>query len=859
MEWDKGLRLFISYSHKDNQDDCPHVQKFVDHLAPLKGNGLISDIWYDHRILAGENLEDRVGESLENADVVCLLISSNSLSSDSCKGEKREAFALWKKKRIAVIPIILSPCGWQDDKDILENHVLALPADGKPVSKFCDEDTAWQDVYDGLKRVLEREASIRQLRIRREHEDFLQSVEMLTKAHPQKDTLSLNDIFVHPDLVKYSNLREDKGTVSSRDLLENISDYSRIVIAGAEQSGKTTLCKKIFEELRGRNFIPVYVSDTTTRFEGKMENRIREALGRQYEGVEAAGVYDDYKDRIVPIVDDFYLAKDKKRHIQDLSVYPINVLVVDDVFGLNIADQNLTNSFSYFKIRELRPTLRCDLIKKWVSVSGGDVGDDYKDVDERTALIDATLGKTLGKGIMPAYPFFILSVILAYETTAKPLDQEITSQGYCYQAFIYFYLRKQGVRNDEIDTYLNFLTELAYNLCKNKTHELSPDDFDSFMQSYLARFNLPIEPKVLLGNLCLLVTQDTLGSWLFRYRYVYYFFVAKYLAEHSRDLDAKEETVRVLSNLHVNENAYIAVFIAHHSRDVTILNTIKTNASHLFEKYPSATLSRDEVRFLDSQADLVVEAALPPSSSIPEKEREKKLQREDEAEESRESVEEGEDSADSNPLERELRKAIKTVEVMGSIMRNRAGSLEKAELEEMFEVAMSVHLRILSSYFDLIREADDQEAFIGYISERLMELNEELGQHQDQPMTEGELREKAKVIFWNLNFFVVYGWISMIVRSLGSDKLIPISNNVCDGLDTPASFLVKHGNLMSFAKNVRVDEIAKKTQEPGFSRVATRVIDETVISYCYLHQVGYKEIQRIGSVLNIKTSVLAIH
>jgi hypothetical protein len=221
-------------------------------------------------------------------------------------------------------------------------------------------------------------------------------------------------------------------------------------------------------------------------------------------------------------------------------------------------------------------------------------------------------------------------------------------------------------------------------------------------------------------------------------------------------------------------------------------------------------------------------------------------------------VEEDEDSTDENPLERELRKAIKTVEVMGSIMRNRAGSLEKAELEEMLKVAMSVHLRILSSYFDLIREKDDQEAVIGYISERLMELNEELGQHQDQPMTEGELREKAKVIFWNLNFFVVYGYISMIVRSLGSDKLISISDKVCDDLNTPASLLVKYGNQMWFAKNVQVDEIAKKTKEPGFSEVARRVINVIVIDYCYLHRVDYKAMQRIHGKLKIPTSALPI-
>jgi len=69
---------------------------------------------------------------------------------------------------------------------------------------------------------------------------------------------------------------------------------------------------------------------------------------------------------------------------------------------------------------------------------------------------------------MPAYPSFILLAISTYETGRIPLDQEITSQGYCYQALIYFYLRKQDVRNEDIDIYINFLTELAFYFYKEK-------------------------------------------------------------------------------------------------------------------------------------------------------------------------------------------------------------------------------------------------------------------------------------------------------------------------------------------------------------------------------------------------------
>ena len=49
------------------------------------------------------------------------------------------------------------------------------------------------------------------------------------------------------------------------------------------------------------------------------------------------------------------------------------------------------------------------------------------------------------------------------------------------------------------------------------------------------------------------------------------------------------------------------------------------------------------------------------------------------------------------------------------------------------------------------------------------------------------------MIFWNTNFQVVYSFIDKIIRSLGSDKLISIIDEVCENQKTPAAFLVLHG------------------------------------------------------------------
>lgn len=847
MEESKKLKLFISYSHQDNLDSNLYVEEFKKHITPLKDNGLIED-WYDRKILPGNDFVTEIGNNLEDADIICLFISSNFLSSNSCKKEKQKALELSKKKRIPVIPIILSPCGWQDDRDI--SSLLALPTDGKSVSSFKDRNEAWNDVYNGLKKVIEKELIIKQLIITEEFGNFLQDVEMLTKAHSQKERILLDDIFVYPEVDKYDALREYEEKISSEELLKNLLEYPKIVIAGEGQSGKTTLCKVIFKELRNKNLVPVYVFDKKTQFEGKIENKILHSFRNQYEGVNISEID---KDRIVPIIDNFHLAKKRGKHIRDLSMYSHCVLVVDDIFNLNIGNEKLIRSFGFFRIREFKPSLRNELVKKWMNLTDKEtceIRSDielYKDIDRTTELINCILGKTIGRGIMPAYPFFILSTIVTYETFAMPLDQEITSQGYCYQAFIYFYLRKQGVRNDEIDTYVNFLTELAVFIHKEKKYELSSDDFNSFIKLYLEKYNLPIKQQTLLKNLIQILSIDSFNNYSFRYPYLYYFFVAKYIAEHIEDKVIKEEMNRIMHNLHVNENGYIAVFIVHHTRNTKILEEIELNALCLFDKYKPSTLSKDEVEFFDKEANIIVQAVLPPADTTPEIERANRLKTQDKFEQSQENAEQRKEINEDDSLEIELRRAIKTVEVTGTIIKNRAGSLEKTKLEEMFKEAMNVHLRILSSFFEIIRGESEQDAITDFIAERLKEIVEE----KRRKPSEEKLKEIARTIFWNLNFITVYGYIRKTVHSLGSDKLKSIVEKVCNEVNTPASFLVKHGILMWHNKNLQVERVAEKVKEKDFSKIAKRAIQFMIVNYCSLHPINYKDRQKIESKLGI--------
>ena len=119
MNQNGPLKLFICYSHLDEG----HIETFTKHITPLRNNGVIEP-WYDRKITTGKDFQDTIDNNLEKADIICLFISANFLSSTACMKEMQTSLALTRKKGIAVCPIILSKCGWLDDKDL--SRLLAL-------------------------------------------------------------------------------------------------------------------------------------------------------------------------------------------------------------------------------------------------------------------------------------------------------------------------------------------------------------------------------------------------------------------------------------------------------------------------------------------------------------------------------------------------------------------------------------------------------------------------------------------------------------------------------------------------------------------------------------------------------------
>ena len=413
------VNLFYSYCHKDEK----YRESMETSLALLKREGLLDD-WSDQKILPGQSISQKIEEKINEADIIVFLVSQHFIASDACMQEWERAQQIGVDKLIFRIPIILTDCAWQDM--LSGDDLKALPKDGESVASFDNKDTAWHQVYEGIKAVINEMRNT--FTAKPEFLDKLEKTDFLSQNH-----IKLQDIFVFP-MLSCKNLKT-KGDGQLRE--EIITDREQLLkkkyslIHGEEMSGKTALAKHLFLSLVEDKLTPVLYIDLE-EISGKPNEIIfSEAYSHQFSG-------------------DYYLWKQQNSKtliLDNLSSRPnliefvkftkdyfsrIIVTLSSDIFDSFFRDEVRLVDFNEIKIEHLTHRQQEDLIRKKLVLSDRNepITDGLVDQIENHVNSIIISGK-----ILPRYPFFVLSILQASEAY-MPENFSITSYGHCYQALI---------------------------------------------------------------------------------------------------------------------------------------------------------------------------------------------------------------------------------------------------------------------------------------------------------------------------------------------------------------------------------------------------------------------------------------
>ena len=142
------IEVFYSYSHEDEE----LKKRLETHLALLTNRGIIKG-WHDRLINPGTEWEGQINQYLESAHIILLLISPDFLASKYCYAkEMKRAIERHEAGEATVIPIILRAVDW---KDAPFSHLQALPKNARAVTSWPNQDEAFADIAQGIRKVAE--------------------------------------------------------------------------------------------------------------------------------------------------------------------------------------------------------------------------------------------------------------------------------------------------------------------------------------------------------------------------------------------------------------------------------------------------------------------------------------------------------------------------------------------------------------------------------------------------------------------------------------------------------------------------------------------------------------------------------
>jgi hypothetical protein len=142
------IDIFFSYAHED--EGLMHAVR--KQLVIFDRQKKIAK-QYDRILIPGESWKEKIDHHISHAGIVLLFVSSDFFASDYCHEiELKQALQQHKEGRTVVIPVIVRPCAW-DTASFAKLQVL--PRDGRPISRWENQDDACLDVANGIMKVVE--------------------------------------------------------------------------------------------------------------------------------------------------------------------------------------------------------------------------------------------------------------------------------------------------------------------------------------------------------------------------------------------------------------------------------------------------------------------------------------------------------------------------------------------------------------------------------------------------------------------------------------------------------------------------------------------------------------------------------
>lgn len=804
-----SLNLFYSYSHRDSK----HRDRMETSLGLLRDTGLKD--WSDKCIYPGETINEEIESKMGNSDIFVFLVSPHFLASTPCREEWEYAHQLSKSRPgVVLVPVILAPCGWEDFQDM--SDFKALPDDARPVKSFRDQDSAWQEVYNGLKLVIQKLKRV--FEVKDDFREDLGRTEFISQ-----DYLGLEDIFVFPSIATHPDSMEDFRRGKTFECVSDIIREKHVIVYGDRLSGKSALCRYIFLDLVAQYKPAIYIDLAMIQKAKPTKFVVATEYYRQFSGDLEAWL--EKPDKVV-ILD----------NLSDDARVAEHVLNMIDIFEIVIVSSDTHTFQAYYKddqrfaqltqveIRPLTQAKQERLIRNHLKISDTKIHESGKVQVLPDSYVDSMEHRVnsviISNRILPRYPFYVLSVLQAHETY-MPRDFAITSYGHCHYALILAHLLKLGIiRDDDVGVCLNFCENFAFEIHESKAFGsgTGAEHFISFVKKYRHKF---IISESILNRLLSTdygIISNSRGH--FRFQLMYYYFLGQYLAHNLGK--HRPEIQRIVQRSYTTYNSLVLLFTIHHTNDYALIEDILKHTKAALDYLEPAKLDPPETKAFESMVDEIPHDILSLKSVESERERERDLRDEQElqAEQSDHTDDDIGGAADLTEPMNDVYRITKNNEILGQIVRNKYGSMDRATITDIVSVVIRGGLRLIRFCI-----CDEKE---------LHQLAEFL--HSKNPKFDVD---KLKSILGLLAFHWTNHNIDRIANTLNKPEITEVVDDVLARYDLPAydliGYFLKLNKIETYSDSDRRDlhNLCNKYKD----RVIRRLISLRTQHYMNTHRI----------------------
>ena len=181
--------------------------------------------------------------------------------------------------------------------------------------------------------------------------------------------------------------------------------------------------------------------------------------------------------------------------------------------------------------------------------------------------------------------------------------------------------------------------------------------------------------------------------------------------------------------------------------------------------------------------------------------------------------------------------AVRSLEIVGQIIKNRKGSISKQKLHEMIKELYLTAFRTIGFLGKIIKSTKE-------------ELTISIQSKVEKDDSKSEIAERINLFFQLMSFNFCLGIFSKVINSVGNRDLKPIFDDVANELNTPAAKLISFSIKTCYGK-LSIPELKLLYKEFENNPVALRILKARVKSYLYNNYVKYDERQRIASTLKM--------